>query len=78
MKYIKVLGSGCTKCKSTYNNVLEALKETGIEAEVIKIEEIEEIIKYNVLVTPVLIIDEEIKVKGRTPSVNEIKELLYI
>ena len=76
MKQIKVLGPGCPKCKTTYNNVLEALKQTGIEAEVTKIEDIEEMMKYNVLTTPVLMIDEVAKVKGRIADVNEIKKLL--
>ena len=76
MKQIKVLGPGCPKCKATYNNVLEALKQTGIEAEVIKIEDIEEMMKYNVLTTPVLMIDDVVKVKGRIADVNEIKNLL--
>lgn len=76
MKQIKVLGPGCPKCKTTYNNVLEAIKQTGIEAKVTKIEDLEEMMKYNVLTTPVLIIDEVAKVKGRVADVKEIKELL--
>ncbi|EOR93370.1 redox-active disulfide protein 2 [Arcticibacter svalbardensis MN12-7] len=76
MKQIKVLGPGCAKCKTTYNNVLEALKQTSIEAEVIKIDDIEEMIKYNVLTTPVLLIDDKIVVKGRVAEVNEIKNIL--
>ena len=76
MKQIKVLGPGCPKCKTTYNNVLEALKQTGIEAQVTKVEDIEEMMKYNVLTTPVLLIDEVIKVKGRVADINEIKLLL--
>jgi small redox-active disulfide protein 2 len=76
MTQIKVLGPGCTKCKITYSNVLEALKESGIKAEVTKVEDIEEMLKYNVLTTPVLVIDEEIKIKGRVAHVNEIIELL--
>lgn len=75
-KNIKVLGPGCAKCKTTYNNVIEALKQTGIEADVTKIEDIEEMMKYNVLTTPVLIIDDVIKVKGRVADINEIKILL--
>ena len=73
---IKILGAGCTKCKTTYGNVLEALKETGIEADVEKIEDIEEMMKYNVLTTPILMIDEVAKVKGRVADINEIKKLL--
>lgn len=73
---VKVLGPGCPKCQSTYNNVLEALKQTNIEANVVKVEDIEEMMKYNVLTTPVLMIDGEIKIKGRVAQVNEIIELL--
>lgn len=76
MKQIKVLGPGCLKCKATYNNVLEALKQTGIKAQVTKVEDIEEMMKYNVLTTPVLLIDEQIKVKGRVADINEIRQLL--
>ncbi len=76
MKEIKVLGPGCPKCKTTYTNVLEALKQTNIEANVVKVEDIEEMMKYNVLTTPVLMIDEQIKIKGRVAQVNEIVELL--
>ena len=74
--YIKVLGPGCPKCKTTYTNVLEALKQTGVEAQVEKIEDIEEMMKYNVLTTPVLMIDEVAIIKGRVADVNEIKQLL--
>lgn len=73
---IKVLGPGCPKCKTTYSNVLEALKQSNIEANVVKVEDIEEMMKYNVLTTPVLMIDEQIKIKGRVAQVSEIVELL--
>lgn len=76
MKEIKVLGPGCPKCKATYVNVLEALKQTGIEAHVVKIEDIEELLKYNVLTTPVLMIDDVVKVKGRVATISEIKQML--
>ncbi len=75
-KNIKVLGPGCAKCTTTYNNVLEAIKQTGIEADVIKIEDIEEMMKYNILTTPVLMIDDVVKVKGRVADINEIRQLL--
>jgi len=76
MKHIKVLGTGCAKCKTIYNNVLEAIKQTGVDADVIKIKDIEEMMKYNVLTTPVLMIDEVAKVKGRVADINEIKKML--
>lgn len=56
--------------------MLEALKQTNIEANVEKIEDIEEMMKYNVLTTPVLVINGEIKIKGRVAQVAEIIELL--
>lgn len=76
MKQIKVLGPGCPKCKTTYTNVMEALKQSGIEADVTKVEDIEEMMKYNILTTPVLMIDENIKIKGRVAQIGEIVELL--
>lgn len=75
-KNIKVLGPGCAKCKVTYNNVLEAIKQLDIEADVTKIEDIEEMMKYNLLTTPVLMIDDVVKIKGRVADINEIKQLL--
>lgn len=76
MTHIKVLGPGCPKCKMTYNNVLEAIKKANIEADVEKVEDIVEMMKYNILTTPVLMIDEQIKIKGRVAQVTEIIELL--
>jgi len=76
MKQIKILGPGCPKCKTTYNNVIEALKQANVEANVEKVEDIEEMMKYNVLTTPVLMIDGQIKIKGRVAQVGEIVGLL--
>lgn len=76
MTEIKVLGPGCPKCKTTYSNVLEALKKTKVEANVEKVEDIEEMMKYNVLTTPVLMINGESKIKGRIAQVSEIVDLL--
>lgn len=76
MKHIKVLGPGCQKCLKTYDNVMEALEESGIEANVEKIEDIEEMLKYDILTTPAIVIDDEVKFKGRIASVSEIKEFL--
>lgn len=76
MQHIKVLGTGCPKCKSMMANAQEAVKLAGIEAEITKVEDVQEIMAYNVLTTPVLVINEQIKVKGRVPTVNEILELI--
>jgi len=76
MKIIKILGTGCPKCKTTIELVEEVVKENNITAEVIKVEDIMEIMKYNVLSTPAVVVNEEIKIKGRVPSKTEIKDLL--
>ncbi len=76
MKNIKVLGPGCPKCKTTYQNVVESLKQMNMEANVEKIEDIEEMMKYNILTTPVLMIDDVVKVKGRVADISEIKQFL--
>ena len=75
---IKILGPGCPKCKTTYNNAVEAVKQLGIDAQVTKIEDIEEMMSYNVLTTPVLMINDQIKIKGRVAHVKEIVELLTV
>ncbi|MBN8685097.1 MAG: TM0996/MTH895 family glutaredoxin-like protein [Chitinophagales bacterium] len=76
MQQIKILGTGCPKCKNMEANAREAVKLKGVAAEIIKVEDIQEIMAYNVLSTPVLVIDEEIKIKGRVPTVEEIAQLL--
>jgi len=73
---IEVLGTGCPKCKKTYENAEKAIKELGIEAELVKVYDSIEIAKRGVLETPALAIDGEIKVAGRVPSKEEIKEML--
>lgn len=75
-KVIKVLGPGCPKCKTTYANALEAVKQSGVAAEVIKVEDIVEMMAYNILTTPVLMIDEVAKIKGRIAQTDEIIQLL--
>ena len=76
MKTIKVLGAGCAKCKVTVAHAEEAVKLSGVPAEVIKVEDIQEMMRYNILTTPALVIDEVVKIKGRVPSVDEIVQLL--
>ena len=75
-RIIKILGTGCPKCRQTTALVEEVVKENNINAEIIKVEDIMEIMEYNVLSTPVLVVDEKITIKGRVPSKNEILELI--
>lgn len=73
---LEVLGTGCTKCKRMYDNVTEAVKKSGVQAEVMKIEALEEIVSRGVMMTPSLFLDGEEVVAGRVPTVNEIMELI--
>jgi len=76
MKTIKILGTGCPKCKQTESIVRKAVSDNNIDAEVQKVEDIQEIMKYNIMSTPAVVIDEVVKIKGRVPSLTEINELL--
>ena len=73
---IKILGTGCPKCKQTTAVVQEAVTENNIDATIEKVEDIMEIMKYNVMSTPAVVINNEIKIKGRVPSKAEITSLL--
>jgi small redox-active disulfide protein 2 len=73
---VKVLGTGCQKCKTLYGSVESALRQLGIDATLAKVEKIEEIMKYEVLMTPALVIDGEVKAAGRIPSTAELTNWL--
>lgn len=73
---IKILGPGCAKCKTTFEVVKKAVEQSGIQADIVKIEDLEGMMKYNILTTPVVVINEEIKIKGRVPTIEEVKSLL--
>ena len=73
---IKVLVPGCAKCKVLYQNTLEAVKELNLVAEVLKIEDIQEMIKYDILSSPALVVNGEVKVRGRVADATEIKAFL--
>ena len=75
---IKVLGTGCSKCKATYEMVNKVVKENNINATVTKVEDIMEIMKYNVMNMPAIVIDGKIVLSGKTPGEKEIKSLLGI
>jgi len=75
-KVIKILGTGCPKCKTMTNIVKDVVIDNNIDATVEKVEDIMEIMKFNVMVTPALVIDGVITIKGRVPSKDEILALL--
>ncbi len=76
MKKIQILGTGCPKCKKLAANVEAAAKEAQTEYEIEKVTQINEIMKFGVMVTPALAIDGEVKVTGKVASTDEIKEML--
>ncbi|MHA1969072.1 MAG: thioredoxin family protein [Candidatus Hodarchaeales archaeon] len=76
MKKIEVLGAGCAKCNRLEKNVQKAVKESGIQAEVKKIEDLNEIMNRGVMMTPALFIDGEAMAVGNVPSVDDIKKML--
>lgn len=73
---IKILGTGCSKCKSLEELTRKVVKDNGIEANVTKVEDIVEIMKYNIMITPALVVNEKVVSKGRIPSADEIKQFL--
>ena len=75
---IKILGTGCGKCKTTYAVIEKVINENNITATITKVEDIMEIMSYNILATPAVVVDGEVKIKGRVPSETEIRELLGV
>jgi small redox-active disulfide protein 2 len=73
---IKILGSGCAKCKKLYQLTQKAVEETGVTADIEKVEDMDAIISYGVMRTPALVIDEEIKIVGEIPPIEKIKQLI--
>ncbi|CAM3914119.1 thioredoxin family protein [Mesobacillus zeae] len=73
---IKVLGTGCKKCKELEQNVLAAVNEMGIEAEVEKVEDIRDIMSYKIMSTPALVVEEKVVSTGKLLSVGQVKELI--
>lgn len=75
---IKVLGPGCAKCKTTYNVIEKVIKENHLDVKLTKVDDIMEMMSYNILTTPAVVVDEVLKMKGQVPSENDVKKLLGI
>ena len=73
---IKVLGTGCAKCKSLEKVTRKAVEELGLDASVEKVEDLQKIMSYSVMRTPALVIDEKVVISGQLPKVSEMKEIL--
>lgn len=75
---IKVLGPGCARCRSTYNVVEKVVAESHIDGKLTKVDDIEEMMSYNIMASPAIVVDGVVKMKGRVPTESEVKELLGI
>ena len=75
---IKVLGSGCAKCKTTYEMIEKIVKEYQLDATLSKVEDIVELLNYGIMTTPAIVVDGEVKLKGHVPTESEIKKILGI
>ena len=71
---IEIMGMGCPKCKKVTENAEKAVKELGIEAEIVKVQNLDEIMKRGVMLTPAIAVAGEVKASGKIPSVEEIKK----
>ena len=76
MKKIQILGTGCPKCKKLAENAEAAAKELGIEYELVKVTDINEIVKFGVIMTPGLAVDGDVKSTGKVLSTDDIKKAL--
>ena len=75
---VLVLGPGCAKCKETYKVVERVISENNLNVKLSKIEDITEMMKYNIMATPAVVVDGTVKIKGHVPSADEVKKALGI
>ncbi len=73
---IQILGTGCSKCKQLEENAIAAVKESGVQAEVVKVSNLDDIMNMGVMITPALAIDDDVKVAGRVLSKDDIIAIL--
>jgi len=71
---IEILGTGCSKCKKTKEVVEKVLKNSDVKAEVIKVEDVEKILNYGIMVTPAVVVDGEVKIVGKVPDEKEVRK----
>lgn len=76
MKRIQILGTGCPKCKQLYETAEQAAKELGTPYEIEKVTQINDIMKFGVMITPALVVDGKVKSAGKVLSVEELKKMI--
>jgi len=75
---VKVLGPGCAKCKTTFQVIEKVIKENNLDVKLTKVDDIMEMMSYNIMATPAVVVDGEVKMKGQVPSESDVKRLLGI
>lgn len=75
---IKVLGPGCSKCKATYQVIEKVIRENNLDVKLTKVDDIMEMMNYNIMTTPAVVVDGTVRLKGQVPSESEVKKLLGI
>ena len=75
---IKVLGPGCARCKTTYQVIEKVIKENNLDVKLTKVDDIMEMMNYNTMSTPAVVVDEVVKLKGTVPTEADVKKLLGI
>jgi len=73
---IQVLGPGCVRCHTLSRNTSEAVASLGLDAEVEEVADIAEIVRRGIMATPALVVDDEVVLSGRVPTVSHVRELL--
>lgn len=75
---VKVLGPGCAKCKTTFQVIEKVIKENNLDVKLTKVDDIMEMMSYNIMTTPAVVVDGEVKMKGQVLSESDVKRLLGI
>ena len=73
---IKVLGPGCAKCKTTYNVIEKVIKENNLDVKLTKVDDIMEMVSYNIMTTPAVVVDEVVKMKGQVPTESDVTDFV--
>lgn len=76
MKIVKILGPGCPKCNDLYRLTEMVARQMGLDCQIEKVTDIRQITSYGILMTPALVVDEEVKISGKVPSPDDLKEML--
>lgn len=75
---VKVLGPGCAKCKTTFQVIEKVIKKNNLDVKLTKVDDIMEMMSYNIMTTPAVVVDGEVRMKGQVPSESDVKRLLGI